>query len=180
MDGHKKQREQSAGMIEAALFELMGEKEFAGITVSEIVRRADVARRTFYRLYKGKEDVIHCCFARLCENYRSTYPVLESYDLSRIAEDYFCFWYQRRDFLLLMYASGLKETLYYEISRISEDIIKNRMGCRENAGEQDIRLFAYYSAGGFILLLHHWIEEGMRELPERYAQKVSTAILNFI
>ena len=56
MDGHKKQREQSARMIETALFELMEEKAFNEITVSEIVKRADVARRTFYRLYNRKES----------------------------------------------------------------------------------------------------------------------------
>ncbi|MDO5540851.1 MAG: TetR/AcrR family transcriptional regulator [Eubacteriales bacterium] len=180
MNGHKRQREESAKMIETALFELLKEKDFAQITVSGIVKRADVARRTFYRLYKGKEDVIDCYFSRLCQNYRSTYPALEKYDLDQIARDYFGFWYQYREFLMVMNQCGLREKLYYEISRVSEEIVKNRISCKEVRNGQEVRYFAYYSAGGFILLLHHWIIEGMRETPDEYAQKVSRAISQFI
>lgn len=180
MDGHKRQREQSIKMIETALFELMREKSFAQITVSEIVKRADVARRTFYRLYKKKEDVIKCYFKKLCLDYSNTYSALENYDLKQVARDFFCFWYQYREFLMLMNQCGLDEMLYYEISRVSEGIVKNRVGCTELKNEEDIRFFACYSTGGFILLLQRWVIEGMRETPEEYAQKVSTAILKFV
>lgn len=180
MDGHKRQREQSGRMIETALFELMREKNFAQITVSEIVKRADVARRTFYRLYRGKEEVIHGYFEKLCQAYRSAYPALEGYDLGQIAEDYFGFWYRHREVLLLMNQCGLEGMLYYEISRASEDIVKYRMEGREPKPGLDVKYFADYSTGGFILLLHRWIAEGMRERPEQYARKVSGAILKFI
>lgn len=40
--------------------------------------------------------------------------------------------------------------------------------------------FARYSAGGFLMLLHCWIAEGMKETPESYAEKVSSALLKFI
>lgn len=179
MDGHKRQRERSAKMIEEALFGLMREKDLAQITVSEIVRRADVARRTFYRLYGGKEDVIYSHFDRLCQEYRATYPVLEDYDLGQIAQDYFGFWYQHREFLLLMERRGCWGMLYDGISRVSEDIVKNRMDLGEVDGA-DVGLFACYSAGGFLLLLHRWIGEGMREEPERYAKRVSQSIARFI
>lgn len=180
MDGHKRQREQSARMIETALFELMGEKDFEKITVSEIAKRADVARRTFYRLYKRKEDVIHCYFGKLCLDYCSRYPALNYYDLNQIAKDFFCFWYQYREVLMVMSRCGLEAMLNYEISRVSEKIVKARISCEEVKYEQDMRFFAYYSTGGFILLLQRWITEGMREKPEQYAQKVSTAILKFM
>ncbi len=177
MDGHKKQREQSARMIETALFELMEEKAFNEITVSEIVKRADVARRTFYRLYNRKEDVLHRYFGKLSRDYGNTYPALDKYDLKQIGSDYFKFWYQHREFLLLMNQSGLGEMIYYEISRASEEIVKKRIGCEKVRNGQDVRFFAYYSTGGFILLLHHWIIDGMKETPEQYAQQVSCAIL---
>jgi len=180
MDGHKRQREQSAKMIEDALFELMREKDFARITISEIAKRADVGRRTFYRLYTSKEEVLHAWFDKLCREYKDTYPPLARYDLNQIARDYFEFWYSYRDVLLLMHQCGLSEIIYGEISRVSEDIVKSRMGCERAEGEKDMRFFAYYSVGGFILLLRHWIEEGMEEKPEVYAQEVSKAILKYI
>lgn len=73
MNGHQRQREQSGRMIEEALFSLLEKKGFEAITVSELVKRADVARRTFYRLYDRKEDVLHCYFQRLCEDYKQAH-----------------------------------------------------------------------------------------------------------
>ncbi|MBQ6395105.1 MAG: TetR/AcrR family transcriptional regulator, partial [Atopobiaceae bacterium] len=44
--------------ITDALIELMGEKQFESITISEITERAEVARVSFYRNFSGKADVL--------------------------------------------------------------------------------------------------------------------------
>ncbi len=44
--------------IRTALFELMGEKRFEKITISEISARARINRKTFYRHYTSPSDVI--------------------------------------------------------------------------------------------------------------------------
>lgn len=180
MDGHQKQREQSARMIEEALFALMEEKSYARITVSEIVKRADVARRTFYRLYREKDDVLHCYFGRLCRAYCQQAPVLQNYNIRQIAEEYFAFWYQHRKILQLLQKCGLDRMLYYEISRVSSDVVKSRIGGKECKDVTGIEYFAAYSTGGFILLLQRWIMTGMRETPKQYAEAVSEALLRFI
>ncbi len=180
MNGHQRQKEQSARMIEEALLKLMREKSYNQITVSEIAERADIARRTFYRLYKEKDEVLHGYFGRLCKEYQSKSPVLEKYDLLQIAGEYFSFWYQYRDFLMQMHRCGLEQLLYYEISQASEEVVRNRIGDRQIEDFSDFRYFADYSAGGFLLLLRRWIMEGMKESPEQYAGKVSKALMKFI
>lgn len=180
MNGHEKQKEQSGRMIESALFALMKEKDYARVTVSEIVKRADISRRTFYRLYKEKDEVLHYYFGRLCQEYsRKTY-VLESYDIAQIAREYFGFWYQYRNFLLLMHRSGLDGMLYSEISRVSVDVITRRIDENMRKKVSGIEYFTVYSTGGFSLLLQRWITTGMKETPEEYAKAVSEAILKFI
>lgn len=176
MNGHEKQREQSKQMIETALFELMEKKNFTEITVSELVGQADVARRTFYRLYESKEDVLHDYFKKLCENYKNEYKPLKGYDISQIARDYFGFWYQHREVLLRMYKSGLDEMLYYEISRASLEVVKNRVSDESVKNSPEIAYFAVYSVGGFINLLRQWIISGMEERPGEYAENVSGAL----
>lgn len=180
MNGHQKQKEQSVRMIEEALFELMDEKDYTQITVSEIVKRADISRRTFYRFYKEKDEVLRQYFGRLCQEYQRTVPVLACYDIPQIAREYFGFWYQHKKFLMLMHKRGMDEMLYCEISRASAEIVKgrvNREDCKNIAG---IEYFACYSAGGFASLLERWISEGMRGLPGEYAKKVSEGLLQFI
>lgn len=209
MNGHQKQRQASKQMIETALFALMREKDFSQITVCQIVERADVARRTFYRLYRSKEDVMHQYFAGLCDAYQDSCQELAFYDLRRIAEDYFGFWHQHKEQLLLLSRCGMDRMLYYEMSRASMQIVRMRMGDEALKGRPDLAgslnlaersdlarssdlakqvdlkelpglaYFADYSVGGFVNLLHRWVQSGMQETPGEYAQKCSDAILAF-
>lgn len=179
MNGHQKQREASRRMIETALFALMKEMEFSQITVCQIAERADVARRTFYRLYCGKEDVIRQYFAGLCGAYQDSCQKLEYYDLRQIAEDYFGFWYRHRELLLLLDRCGMDKMLYYEMNRVSMQIVKARMENKVLKERPDLAYFADYSVGGFVNLLHRWVQSGMQETASEYARKVSNALLEF-
>lgn len=180
MNGHQKQREQSCRMIEDGLFQLMKERPYAQITVSEITKRADISRRTFYRLYQEKDAVLHHYFERLCQEYRRKSPVLENYNIPQIAREYFSFWYQYKDFLLLMHKAGLDEMLYYEISRASREVVKARIGREAYKDSKAMEYFADYSTGGFVFLLQRWILKGMEEKPEQYARTVSESLLKYI
>ena len=44
--------------IVAALTELMSQKDYASITITEITQKADVSRMTYYRNYSSKEDIL--------------------------------------------------------------------------------------------------------------------------
>lgn len=180
MNGHQKQKEQSRQMIVSALFELLDEKEYSKISVSEIVKRADVARRTFYRLYDNKEDIIRNYFEQLCQEYQNSYPKLDSYNFKQIAREYFSFWYQYRDRLLKFHKSGMDDILYYSISSTSTQVIKSRIAQEHMRQVKGLEYFADYSGGGFISLLFCWIESGMEVAPEQYADMVSEGILKFI
>ncbi len=180
MNGHARQREQSGQMIENALFELLKEKEYTQISVSEIVERAGVARRTFYRLYENKEGVIEQYFRRLCAAYKNSYTVLQGYDLQQIARDYFSFWYEQRERLLILYQSGLSHMLYYGINSASTEVIRGRIGDGALRQLPELEYFATYSVGGFINLLILWIEKGMEENAEQYSKRVGSAIERFV
>lgn len=179
MDGHQKQKEQSRQMIENALFTLMKEKRYTQISVLEISARADVARRTFYRLYDCKEDVLIFYLDRLCQEYRKGSTVLQEYDIRQIAEDYFTFWYRYKEFLLLLHYHKLDYLLYNRVSQVSIDVVRERIGDSELKEGLDLEYFVDYSAGGFLSLLHRWIRGGMEEPPKQYAEIVSRSILSF-
>lgn len=44
--------------IQNSLFDLLGEKELSKISISELCRRAQINRKTFYRHYNNIEDII--------------------------------------------------------------------------------------------------------------------------
>lgn len=180
MNGHQRQREQSARMIETALFALLEEKEWKAISVSEIVTTADVARRTFYRLYRGKEEVLHQYFVRLCREYTGSCRTLKQYDFGQIASDYFRFWHGHKEELLLLYQRGMKDMLFYEIGCAAREVVESRVEETGRKNHGAIACFSDYSSGGFLMLLYRWLEEGMEGTPEDYAAKVCAALMKFI
>ena len=44
--------------IKEAFFALLKEKNFQDITISDLCKKADISRQTFYSLFKNKENIL--------------------------------------------------------------------------------------------------------------------------
>lgn len=60
----------SQHMIADALFSLMKRKPFQQISVTEICEEAAIGRKTFYRNFELREDVIDFQLDLMCEDYK--------------------------------------------------------------------------------------------------------------
>ena len=56
--------------LREAAFALAHERPVDGMTVSDIVTRADVSRQVFYRHYRDRDDAIARAFTRAFDNRR--------------------------------------------------------------------------------------------------------------
>ena len=65
MTHQERQKEQSREWIADAFFRLLEKKPYEAITVSEIARKADLSRRTVYRAFADKRDILMYLFERL-------------------------------------------------------------------------------------------------------------------
>ncbi|MDR3337506.1 MAG: TetR/AcrR family transcriptional regulator [Treponema sp.] len=57
-----RQVQRTKGWIFEALLLLLDEKQYSKINVSDICKKAGIARPTFYRNYKEKDDILFDCF----------------------------------------------------------------------------------------------------------------------
>ena len=70
MTHQERQKEQSREWIAEAFFNLLKKKKYESITVSEIVKKADLSRRTFYRVFENKYDIIKYMLEKIMPDWK--------------------------------------------------------------------------------------------------------------
>lgn len=139
--------------VTETLLQMMRERDYQTISVSELVQKADVSRSSFYRNFTDKDDVVQKYLKRLIQDWECDFSIGPNQDLSDSLLRHF---YQNRDFYLLLYRSGLSWMLF--------ESIKSACGVRSDAPP----VLAYGAAsiaGALFGWIDEWISRGMRETP---------------
>lgn len=168
---HKNNEESNAFVrecIEEALVQLMAEKPFASITVSDIAARAGVSRNAYYRNYGSKEDIL----AGYLESLRLdiSRPMLEYDPVEQTREVW--------DALLAAVADHARRYRLLLDAGFGELI---RQGMCEGMGAgapadaspgqlRALRLSNAWWAGAICSVLEEWIRSGMEASAEEVAE----------
>lgn len=105
-----KENNQSKKWIIEAFFELLKTKDYHDITVSNIVDKAGLGRRTFYRHFESKDDVIKYTMKLLMSDFAYAIKKNHANTQEEIIKSFFEFWEDDIDILLLYKKTHL---LYY-------------------------------------------------------------------
>jgi AcrR family transcriptional regulator len=156
-----------------AMRELLLEKDFKKISVSDIVNRADVGRATFYAHFEDKEDLQAFMFRQLIAQLEAQIEVIRAYDdpsphqllvpslaLFRIAKE------KHRWFKMYGDAPGIGLTMLRKplVERLERQLAA--AGSSDMTGEIPTRLIANYLISALIALLADWVIEDMPRSPE--------------
>lgn len=93
--------------IMVALLTLLPKRNYHDITIAQIVDKAGLGRRTFYRYFKTKDDVVTSIARSLMDEFADTILKNHAHYLETVAESYFEFWEARIDILLLLKQANL-------------------------------------------------------------------------
>ena len=97
-----KENNQTKKLIIEALYELLDKKDYHDITISRIVDKAALGRRTFYRYFKSKDEVIEYSTNLLMKEFADIIVLNHAETQDSIIESYFKFWENHIDILLLL------------------------------------------------------------------------------
>lgn len=152
---------QSKKMLTDGLLKLMITNDFSTITVTQICQEANLSRRTFYRLYKSKEDILSEYLFLLAEEFKSIVSEAVPKHYIEVAAIYFSFWKQHEDFLNLLKKNKMLEVIYNTAREMAPSVFKT---VKPNTQlDVDALSFALsYSLGGLNGMLIQWVEDGMR------------------
>jgi AcrR family transcriptional regulator len=161
------QKQQSMKWLTDALLTLMGEKAYREISITEICTRADLSRRTFYRLYESKEDILKGYADSLCQRYFELFTKQDDLSLANVAYIFFSFWKVYKDFLLILHQQNLVHILLFKFNELLPNVyVKHKAQLLKTKDRKNIEYVAFYNAGGFWNLLIKWLEDGCAKSPE--------------
>lgn len=154
--------EESKSKIANALLVVLQQYDYKEITITQLAQEAKLSRKTFYRLFTDKEDVLTYLFANL---YMECFGKIKSQGIQHywdIVQCYFDFWEERKSMLLIFKQSKLLSVLFdgaYNYSFSIFEYVRSKE-VADLLSEQLPYLLAY-SIGGMHSMLLKWVENDM-------------------
>jgi AcrR family transcriptional regulator len=139
--------QRSQQWIIQALLALMEKKEYDKISVSEICRKAQLDRRTFYRNFNSKQDVLEEYMRFLGEEYMELYKTAKKPDNYTAAKIFFEFWSQHLYFIKNIKKCGLSAFVFDKFEKFTKEHTELLIG-KDNLKVPLDYVFAY-RIGGF-------------------------------
>lgn len=166
-------------LLKEAFIELLKEKEFDKVTVTNIIEKADFNRTTFYNHYQDKYDLIGEIESELLDELVSAtekvYQEKNYLDLREITpEDFFLFdyIYEYKDYFILWKYQTDMPKFREKVSSIFSYLFNGKLKVEHNQNklltEKDMTLFA---ASGFMGLILEWINDDFKEDPHTMSIK---------
>ena len=141
--------------ITAALLQMMQTKNIDEIPIVELIKKAGVARNSFYRNFTDKKDIIRQRLVALIEEWGKDYETRN--DPSFFSESLIRHYYKYKEFYLLLYKRGLSDMIYETI----------RYASKLDESKNNIERYTKSMISGMIFgWIDEWMRQGMPESPE--------------
>ena len=140
------------------------EKSLGDIFITEIVENAGVARASFYRNYRSKEDVLITLIRDVLDSFReeSTWEQGNFYCYENILLS-FQYFQKYKEYVLNLYRSGFASVLLEELNQFHESVV----GSMPMTSVKKYELYMYIGALFNTALV--WLSEGEKNRPEEIA-----------
>lgn len=169
------------------LLALMEEKSMDEITITEIVKRADFNRGTFYAHYNKKEDLLEEIvlemFEKLTEAIRKPYADLSVVDFNKMPSNsiiLFDHFLENKRFYKLMLNPSTTYNFHAKMIKELDKLFREEFEflVDETDPNIDIQLFITYRIYGIIGLIQEWIESDFKQ-PSSYMGDQLIHIMKF-
>ena len=163
---------QSKQWLLNALLLLMKEKKYTKITIKELTKRADLDRKTFYRHFKSKDDIVDMFIGVVFDKYVTSMNKLQNVTFRDSVREYFELLLQCIDVLMLFNKHGL-------LIHIQKGFIKyvHLQGSVFFSGPdyRDVTVWeSSFRACGVWGVTELWLSTGAKETPEELSEIVDS------
>lgn len=161
--------DKSKQWMESALLKLMETEHYHEITIQEITDHAGLSRRTFYRNYTSKEEILEGRFYKIWQDYRADIVRQTDLSLPHIAEVFFTHMQKHKTFLTIVHRHRLLPLFLAKVDELLPSTFKEVRGELLPFSKESIAYALTFSSGGFLRLLIRWLDDGAVNSPEEMA-----------
>lgn len=180
MEGHQKIAEQSRAWLINAFFKLLAHREYASITVNEIAAAAELSRRTFYRHFTSRDDLLQKYLEGLFTAYTEQLTRLTITKHEDTLLLFFNFWQQYRQELNLLQERELFDR-FLRCAREWYPRVYRQLNVpwHVEGAPREIKYVAAFSAGGYFTILAQWLQDGCQESPREMTNLMTRMLFSF-
>ena len=177
-----KRIEKTKQEIADALCSLLETEQYNELTIQEIADKCSVTRRTLYRHFKTKDEILHHCFkgcATQFSEYISGKAPKNYYELCLV---YFSFWEENMNMLTILNKSGIMYRFASEFESLVQ-LMSSQIGHAVSVAASPEQMDKYkfhfaYRTAGFWHVTEVWSHENPRRSAEEMA-KIMMEITSF-
>lgn len=178
MNGKEQTKEQSRQWLWQSFLQLLTQEDYSQITVKEIAANALLDRRTFYRSFANKGDLIDWyCQTTFCE-YRQ---IILAEDFQKLTVEQslgnlFNFWWEKRETIKIL----IRQNLAYHFLTIWNDKFIDiyddfKLPTHIQGTRTEIEYLQTFTSGGFYFVIITWLAKENPEPPSYLVQCFSRA-----
>ena len=165
--------------LKESLLELMKEKPVDKITPTELCRKAEINRNTFYAHYYSTRDVLEEIEAefsdQIIESLSNQFSA-ESIDIPQMLNEICRIIYEKQDFCKILLSGNGDGAFFERIIMLGKNVIIN--GWRKggiNLSDDQMDMFFAYIVTGSIALIRKWAASDMQQTPAEIAALIERA-----
>lgn len=165
-----------------ALHDMLKEMSYDKVTVSDLCVRANLPRRSFYRYFESKRDVLDYVMADLMRDciLFSMECLPEDDNLEKVFFRFFVFWKEKKAQWIRILRDNHLETVL--VRMFQEWLFEERRirYMQRGIGEEQLRIALTFALGGIMMILFQWGEDGFstdEKVLARYASSMLTQSL---
>ncbi len=163
--------------LRESLLELMKEKPISKITPTELCRRADINRNTFYAHYDSPEALLASIEDDLYEQIRKslTHPLRSGNILLTLTE--ICEAIRKNgDLCKVIFSEHGDKAFLRRIINIARDLcIADWKAAGMDEADGQMEMLYIFTASGSVSIIEEWAREDMKKSPEQIARFIAMA-----
>lgn len=158
--------DRSKQLMEDTLLRLMKTENYSEISVQEITDNACLSRRTFYRNFETKDDILKGWVNKIWSEYEASIRQTKDLSLPHVAFVFFSVMLPHVESLQLVSRQNLLPLLLTKVDELLPPTFQEIKGPLLHFTDETISYALAFSTGGFMRLLPRWLESKPLKTPE--------------